>query len=103
MSTILNAEISLTFALKYQRGEFVENIAVSLCDIEAAGSKQKSGNDLRNNLIKNITFSKAISEWISSKLMQAQVKANTFTKLLFIHFTFDEVKLYQQYKLAQLL
>ena len=88
MSTILNAEISLTFALKYQRVEFVENIAVSLCDIEPGGSKQKSGNDLRNNLIKNVTFSKAISEWISSKLMQAQVKANTFTKLEYFFFLY---------------
>ena len=43
-----NGEISLTSALKYQRVEFVENIAVS------GGLEQKS----RYNLIKKIKFFK---------------------------------------------
>ena len=45
-----NGEISLTSALKYQRVEFVENIAVS------GGLQHRS----RYNLIKKSNFSKAI-------------------------------------------
>ena len=50
-----NGEISLTSALKYQRVEFVENIAVS--GDEADSSK---ANNLKNNLIKKSNFSKAM-------------------------------------------